>query len=192
MRTLQDQHVLVIGLGLSGLAMARWCVRQGAQVTVADTRENPPQREALLRDCPQAAFVAGVLDVNLMARQSWTLIARSPGLAPAELAAVQAWALEHAVPLVGELELFAQALQALSRRERLPYRPRVLAITGTNGKTTVTALSSLLLQRAGVRVATAGNIGPSLLDVLSAALDVEAVAQATSTNFETLFSGVNA
>jgi UDP-N-acetylmuramoylalanine--D-glutamate ligase len=178
MRTLQDQHVLVIGLGLSGLAMARWCVRQGAQVTVADTRENPPQREALSRDCPQASFVAGALDANLMTRHAWSLIARSPGLAPAELNAVQSWALEQAVPFVGELGLFAQALQALSRRERLPYHPKVLAITGTNGKTTVTALTSLLLQRAGVRVATAGNIGPSLLDVLSAALDVEAVAQA--------------
>ena len=61
----------------------------------------------------------------------------------------------------------------LSQREVLPYRPKVLAITGTNGKTTVTSLTGLLLQRAGLRVAVAGNIGPALLDVLSSALDTE-------------------
>lgn len=178
MNDLQDQHVLVLGLGLSGLAMARWCLRHGARVTVADTREHPPQRDQLAGECPQAVFVSGALDAALMARGEWTLIARSPGLAPAELHAVREWAQAHGVAVRGELEFFAQALRDLSLRERLPYRPKVVAITGTNGKTTVTSLTSLLLQRAGVRVATAGNIGPSLLDVLSAALDAEAVAQA--------------
>jgi UDP-N-acetylmuramoylalanine--D-glutamate ligase len=178
MNHLQDQHVLVLGLGLSGLAMARWCLRQGARVTVADTREQPPQLEALASGCPQANFVSGALDESLLARGEWTLVARSPGLAPAQLNAVREWAAVRGVPVVGELDLFAQALQGLSQRERLPYRPKVLAITGTNGKTTVTALTSLLLQRAGVQVATAGNIGPSLLDVLSAAIDKEVIAQA--------------
>lgn len=178
MQTLHDQHVLVLGLGLSGLAMARWCTRLGARVTVADTRENPPQKEALLRECPQAVFRSGAFDNALVEQAAWSMVARSPGLAPAELTVLRDWARSHSVPVVGELDLFAQALQALSQRERLPYRPKVLAITGTNGKTTVTSLTSLLLQRAGVRVATAGNIGPSLLDVLSAALDAEAVAQA--------------
>ncbi|MDR7150198.1 UDP-N-acetylmuramoylalanine--D-glutamate ligase [Hydrogenophaga palleronii] len=178
MNHLQDQHVLVLGLGLSGLAMARWCLRQGARVTVADTREQPPQLEILTSECPQANFVWGALDESLLARGEWTLVARSPGLAPGQLQTVREWAETRGVPVVGELDLFAQALQALSQRERLPYRPKVLAITGTNGKTTVTALTSLLLQRAGVQVATAGNIGPSLLDVLSTAIDKEAVAQA--------------
>jgi UDP-N-acetylmuramoylalanine--D-glutamate ligase len=119
-----------------------------------------------------------VLDEALLARGEWTLVARSPGLAPSQLQMVREWAEARGVPVVGELDLFAQALQSLAQRERLPYRPKVLAITGTNGKTTVTALTSLLLQRAGVQVATAGNIGPSLLGVLSAAIDKEAVAQA--------------
>ncbi len=178
MNHLKDQHVLILGLGLSGMAMARWCVRQGARVTVADTREQPPQRDALASECPKAGFVAGPFAEDLLARETWTLVARSPGLAPAQLQVVREWASARGVPVMGELELFSQALQSLSRRERLPYRPKVLAITGTNGKTTVTALTSLLLQRAGVQVATAGNIGPSLLDVLSSAIDKEAVAQA--------------
>ena len=178
MNNLKDQHVLVLGLGLSGLAMARWCLRQGARVTVTDTRDHPPQRDALTSECPQAAFVSGALDEGLLARAEWTLVARSPGLSPSQLQVVREWAETRGVPVVGELDLFAQALQSLAQRERLPYRPKVLAITGTNGKTTVTALTTLLLQRAGVQVATAGNIGPSLLDVLSAAIDKEAVAQA--------------
>ncbi len=169
--------VLILGLGASGLAMARWCQRQGARVTVADTREAPPQLAALLAECPQATFVSGTFDATLLAREEWQVIARSPGLAPASLQAVLDWAGQRSVAVVGELDLFARALDELAQRERLPYRPKVLAITGTNGKTTVTALTGLLLQRAGVNVAVAGNIGPSLLDVLTAALDHETAAQ---------------
>ncbi len=174
---MNDRPVLILGLGASGLSMARWCVRLGARVTVADTREAPPQLEALRAECPQATFVSGSFDDGLLARETWALIARSPGLAPDALRAVFAHAQAAGVPVLTELDLFAQALQTLSRRERFPYRPKVLGITGTNGKTTVTALTGLLLQRAGWSVAVAGNIGPAMLDVLSAALDAEAVAQ---------------
>lgn len=176
MNDLHDQPVLILGLGLSGLAMARWCARLGAVVTVADTRMAPPQLAALQAGCPGARFVAGAFDEGLMEQGAWTLVARSPGLPPAQLQVVKSWAEARGVPLVGELDLFALALRALAQRESWPYRPKVLAITGTNGKTTVTSLTGLLLQRAGVKVAVAGNIGPSLLDVLSQALDAEAVA----------------
>lgn len=174
---MNEQHVLILGLGTSGLSMARWCGRQGARVTVADTRETPPQLALLRAECPEAQFVAGPFDDGLLGRAPWNLIARSPGLTPGQLQHVSAWVKEHGVPLVGELDLFARALRELSQRARLPYRPKVLAVTGTNGKTTVTSLTGLLLQRAGLNVAVAGNIGPALLDVLSAALDTEAVAQ---------------
>ncbi|MBX3610640.1 MAG: UDP-N-acetylmuramoyl-L-alanine--D-glutamate ligase [Hydrogenophaga sp.] len=172
-----DQPVLILGLGTSGLSMARWCARQGARVTVADTREQPPQLAALRQTCPQATFIAGSFDDALLARASWALIARSPGLAPTALQAVFAHARTSGTAVATELDLFAQALHALSQRERFPYRPQVLAITGTNGKTTVTSLCALLLERTGWQVATAGNIGPAMLDVLTAALDAEALAQ---------------
>ncbi len=178
MNALQDQHVLILGLGISGLSMARWCVRHGAQVTVADTRENPPSLAALRAECPSVDFVQGAFDETLLARAAWNVIARSPGLPPEQLAPARAWAQSHGAAFVGELDLFAQALCDLSQREGQPYRPKVLAITGTNGKTTVTSLTGLLLQRAGLRVAVAGNIGPALLDVLSASLDAEREAAA--------------
>ena len=111
---MHDQHVLILGLGASGLAMARWCVRQGARVTVADTREQPPQLAALRTDCPPATFVSGAFDDALMARGDWTLIARSPGLAPASLQTVLTWAQAHRVAVLGELGLFARALKALA------------------------------------------------------------------------------
>lgn len=180
MNELKDQHILILGLGISGLAMARWCVRQGARVVVADTREQPPFREQLAVDCPQAEWVCGgSFDAALLGRAAWHLIARSPGLPPAQLAPVLEHARVQGIAVVGELELFARALAGLSRRDNLlPYRPKVLAVTGTNGKTTVTALTGLLLQRAGWRVVVAGNIGPALLDVLAQALDDEARAHA--------------
>lgn len=179
MSALKDQTVLILGLGISGLAMARWCTRQGARVVVADTRESPPHRERLAADCPQADLLCGcAFDEALLARADWHMIARSPGLQPQQLAPAMAHAQAHGIALVGELDLFAQALDELSRRETLPYRPKVLAVTGTNGKTTVTSLTGLLLERAGWRVAMAGNIGPALLDVLAQALDHEAQMQA--------------
>jgi UDP-N-acetylmuramoylalanine--D-glutamate ligase len=176
MTDFKNQTVLVLGLGISGLSMARWCLRQGARVTVADTREAPPQLTTLRAECPTAQFRSGPLDDSLLTEAAWTLIARSPGLSPQQLAPLQDWAETHGAAWVGELDLFAQALHDLSQRETLPYQPQVIAITGTNGKTTVTALTGLLLQRAGVRTAVAGNIGPALLDVLAQALDREAVA----------------
>ncbi len=173
MNHLKEQNVLILGLGISGLSMARWCTRQGAHVTVADTRPAPPQLAALQTECPQARFVCSAFDASLMTTGSWHLVARSPGLAPAQLEAVRQWTGQQGVPLVGELDLFAQALADLAGRDAWPYRPKLLAITGTNGKTTVTSLTGLLLERAGRRVAVAGNIGPALLDVLSGALDHE-------------------
>ena len=163
MQQLQDQHVLVLGCGASGLAMARWCAQAGAQVTVADTREAPPQLEQLRQDVPQARFVAGPFNAELVEGQQMVL--RSPGLTPEQVAPVEQAARERGLRVSGELGLFADALAAM--READGYHPAVLAVTGTNGKTTVTALTGQLVERTGKTVAVAGNIGPTLLDTLA-------------------------
>lgn len=265
MKHLADLHVLILGLGASGLAMARWCARHGAHVTVADTREAPPQLATLQAELPQVRFVGGPLTAALVEGQPVRAVYRSPGLAPATIAPVVDAA--HAIGLLvgGELDLFVQALAdlrvvpeaaadedgalgdaaadaahdvpgdvaagaiavaapsadaaetdagivaepsgdgeaaapALSSDDTaaddetpdetpapLPiapppapepgYRPAVLAITGTNGKTTVTALAGQLVERAGKTVAVAGNIGPSLLDTLSERMDADTLPQ---------------
>ncbi|MDO4969211.1 MAG: UDP-N-acetylmuramoyl-L-alanine--D-glutamate ligase, partial [Comamonadaceae bacterium] len=77
---LQGQRVLILGLGASGMAMARWCVRAGAQVTVADTREAPPQLPKLQQELPSVRFVGGALTAARVDWQNLTAVYRSPGL----------------------------------------------------------------------------------------------------------------
>ncbi len=166
---LQGQHLLILGLGASGLAMARWCVRCGAQVTVADTRADPPQRAVLAQELPQVRFVAGPLGAHLVEGQALAAVYRSPGLSPAAVDAVLIAASASGVRVGGELSLYSMALQAL--RTAHGYAPAVLAVTGTNGKTTVTSLAGQLVAHAGKSVAVAGNIGPTLLDTLAAHID---------------------
>ena len=166
---LQGRKVLVLGLGDSGLAMARWCVRGGAQVTVADTRDAPPQLAVLQAELPQVRFVAGAFDAGLVEGQKLDAIYRSPGLSPASINPVLIAASARGIRAGGELSLYSMALRTL--RATQGYAPAVLAITGTNGKTTVTSLTRQLVERAGQTVAVAGNIGPTLLDTLTAHLD---------------------
>ncbi len=168
MQFLRDLHILVLGLGDSGLAMARWCAAHGGHVTVWDSRAQPPQAAALRAELPAVQVFTGELPVDRLAGVQ--LVLKSPGLAPGDprVAPLLQEARATAMAVLGELDLFARALQDL--RTTLDYAPRVLAITGTNGKTTTTAMTALLVARAGRRVATAGNIGPTLLDTLAAAL----------------------
>lgn len=172
---LQGRRVLILGLGASGLAMARWCVRAGAEVTVADTREAPPQLALLHSELPQARFVGGPLTSALVDGQSLNAVYRSPGLAPDVIAPVADAARAIGLPVGGELDLFAAALQGMAQAHG--YQPKLLAITGTNGKTTVTSLTGKLLEHAGLSVGVAGNIGPTLLDTLSARIDAQDLPQ---------------
>lgn len=173
MQYLQDQHVLILGLGASGLAMARWCARCGAAVTVADTRAAPPQLTTLLRDLPAVQFISGPLNAALVQGTDVRAVFKSPGLSPAQVAPVFDAVKAMNIWAVGELALFSQALAQLKATRG--YAPKVLAITGTNGKTTVTSLTGQLVARAGKTVAVAGNIGPTLLDTLSEALATDAL-----------------
>jgi UDP-N-acetylmuramoylalanine--D-glutamate ligase len=176
MTTLPGLHVLVLGLGASGLAMARWCTRHGATVAVWDSREAPPQAGALRSELPAARLSSGELTETALSGVQ--LVLKSPGLAPHDerIAALLAAARATGVRIGGELDLFAQALAEL--KAETGYAPEVLAITGTNGKTTTTALTALLVERAGRSVAAAGNIGPTLLDTLAARIDAGDLPQA--------------
>lgn len=164
------QHIVILGLGASGLAMARWCARTGAaSITVADTRAAPPQLAALQQELPDVRFVSGPFSAALVDGQTLHAVYRSPGLSPEEIAPVIGAARAVGIYVGGELSLYSMALQAL--RSRQGYAPAVLAITGTNGKTTVTSLTGQLVAHAGKSVAVAGNIGPTLLDTLAGHLD---------------------
>jgi len=164
---LAGRRVLVVGLGDSGLAMARWAAFRGAAVTVADSREAPPQLDALRAACPDAGFVGGALEPALLA--GIDLVGWSQGLSPTtgEGAALHAAARAAGVPVWGEMEFFAREF---ARLRAAGDKGRVVAVTGTNGKTTTTRLVGHLCRQAGLRVAVAGNIGPAALEALREAI----------------------
>ena len=171
----EGKLALVLGLGESGLAMAQWLGQCGARVRVADTRAEPQRLPALREAVTDAEFVHGEFAAVLL--EGVDFVAVSPGLAPnKELAFITPAASAQNIPVWGEIELFAQALAAL-KTER-GYAPKVIAITGTNGKTTVTSLTGLLCRRAGFETRVAGNISPAALDVLREALAEDKLPQA--------------
>ncbi len=174
------QNFLILGLGESGYAMAKWCLRNGANVSLSDTRDREKLNElqkAWLADLEFAGLKEanfGPLDhTNL---KNIDVLGMSPGLSPLQepTASFLAGAQELSVDIWGEMEFFARGIAALDRMAQLDgaqYKPSVLAITGTNGKTTTTALTGQLCERAGKRVAVAGNISPAALDKLMSCLD---------------------
>ena len=173
MKNLRGKKVLVLGLGQSGLALARWCARSGAFVTVADSRAEPPQLKTLQVELPEAVFVTAALDRALFESAEFDMVLKSPGLSPAALLDLVGAAAARGTAVGNELSVFAQVLSEL-KTER-GYSPHVAGITGTNGKTTVTSLATRLIESAGKSVAMAGNIGPSLLDTLARCLDESAL-----------------
>ena len=159
---LKGKRVLVVGLGESGLAMAKWLHRQGAVVRVADSRVSPPNVDALVKVAPGAQLLAGPFAAEAFA---WAeLVALSPGVPKAtpEIAAVND-------KIVSEIELFAAGVHA-----QVPGS-QIIAITGSNGKTTTTALTAHMLNSAGIPAIACGNISPSALDALMDAQDSDAL-----------------
>lgn len=152
-----NRKVLVLGLGDTGLSMARWLVRQRATVHVADTRRDPPHAGVLARELPDVALTRGSLQPAGYSAEAITI---SPGIDRRE--PVIADALARGVPVVGDIELFALAIA------RAGWRSRLIAITGSNGKSTVTAMVGAMCRAAGLETIVAGNIGPPALDALHA------------------------
>jgi UDP-N-acetylmuramoylalanine--D-glutamate ligase len=165
MKSLAHQNVMILGLGISGLAMARWCARYGASVAVVDSRTNPPQFNQLKTELPDARFICSQFQSTLLENFGIDFLLISPGIKPGDISEFLEKAKAKAIRIGNELTLFNMALIDLDESEA--YKPHVLAITGTNGKTTVTSLTGKLVTSANMTVAVAGNIGPSLLDTLS-------------------------
>jgi UDP-N-acetylmuramoylalanine--D-glutamate ligase len=165
MKSLEHQNVMILGLGISGLAMARWCAQHGATVTVVDSRTNPPQLSQLKTELPEARFICSQFQSALFENVDIDFLLISPGIKPGDVDELLEKAKEKAIRIGNELTLFNMALIDLEESDA--YKPHVLAITGTNGKTTVTSLTGKLVACSNMTVAVAGNIGPSLLDTLS-------------------------
>jgi UDP-N-acetylmuramoylalanine--D-glutamate ligase len=152
----QGKNVLVLGLGDTGLSAIRWLAQRGARLRAADTRAAPPSLGALRNEQPGVRVALGSFDETLL--EGVDTVVASPGIALREplLRAAVARGLE----VIGDIEIFA--------REVARHSPgaRVLGITGTNGKSTVTALAGAMGRAAGFDTVVAGNIGPPVLDAL--------------------------
>jgi UDP-N-acetylmuramoylalanine--D-glutamate ligase len=146
----ENKHVVVLGAGLTGASLVRYLMREGAHVRVADTRADPP----FAKDLPVPVVSGPFTDATFAGAD---MIAISPGVAKDQPPIADAVA--RGAELIGDIELFARAL---------PPGQRVLAITGSNGKTTVTALTGALCRAAGLDAVVAGNIGDAVLDTLAA------------------------
>lgn len=152
---LTAKHCIVVGLGDTGLATARWLVSKGARVTVADSRATPPNLANLQAELPQVALRLGAFNVETFADAD--LLITSPGvpLATPEIAAAMA----RGISVIGDVELLAQALVG---------KPgQVIAITGSNGKSTVTTMVASVCEAAGKTTVMAGNIGVPVLAALA-------------------------
>jgi len=155
MKLHKNKSVLVLGLGETGLSMVRWLSAQSARLRVADSRSAPPGlAQAALYVAAEQIFCGNFNDALF---DGIELIAISPGV-PLRDPAVER-AIARGIEVVGDIELFAQSLP-------IDNRPRILAITGSNGKTTVTSMVEHLCKAAGKDAVSAGNISPAVLDVV--------------------------
>ncbi|WP_160288161.1 UDP-N-acetylmuramoyl-L-alanine--D-glutamate ligase [Pseudomonas knackmussii] len=147
-----DQFRIVVGLGKSGMSLVRFLARQGTPFAVADTRENPPELVTLRSQYPQVEVRCGELDADFLCRAQELYV--SPGLSLRTPALIEAAA--RGVRMFGDVDLFA-------RHAKAP----IVAITGSNAKSTVTTLVGEMAAAAGKRVAVGGNLGTPALDLLA-------------------------
>ena len=151
------KHITVVGLGITGLSAARWLVRHGAKVTVADSRATPPGLDELRTALPDIPVKLGSFTDSTFAGAEMLVV--SPGVPLAEPAI--AAELERGIEVVGDIELFARARKFRSAKSK------VIAITGSNGKSTVTSMVGAMCEAAGLTTIVAGNIGLPVLDALT-------------------------
>jgi len=156
MLDLKDRKVLVLGLGDTGMSMTRWLARHGAQVSVADSREAPPHARELAHGLPQVPLACGAF--KRASFEGIDLIAISPGVDRRE--SEVALAIKNGMPVVGDVELFVQGLREVGDS------PKLIAITGSNGKSTVTEMAGAMCRHAKLNTVVAGNIGLPVLDAL--------------------------
>lgn len=170
MRSIKQQAQLVVGLGKSGLSLVRFLAQQGQTFAVVDSREHPPELNALQRDYPEIEVHCGPLSAELLSAAQVLYV--SPGLA-LSTPAIQA-AIAKGVRISGDVDLFAQYAQA-----------PIVAITGSNAKSTVTTLVGQMFAAAGLNAAIGGNLGVPALDLLDDSVDVY-VMELSSFQLETI------
>ncbi len=169
----ETKRALVVGLGLTGYSCVQYLCAQGYAVTVVDTRTQPPKLDELKRMFPRVAVHTGGMPAELFKHPG--LLVVSPGVSIKEPEIAQAQ--EHGAEAIGDIELFARAARA-----------PVIVVTGTNGKSTVTALVGEMCRQHGLHTAVGGNIGVPALSLLMTPEPDVYVLELSSFQLETTFS----
>lgn len=164
---------LVVGIGLTGLSCIRYLIERGEHVGAIDSRQNPPELAELQQQYPQVPFFTGGFNSPLLSQADELIV--SPGVSLKEPALAER--ISQGVPAIGDVELFARNVQ----------KP-VIAITGSNGKTTVTSLMGKMVADAGYAVEVCGNIGQPVLTAIAKPLPDFYVAELSSFQLETTYS----
>ncbi len=172
---IENKRVLVLGLGETGISVLRWLNKKGAILAVADSRDNPPNVDSLKQELPDVVVHKGAFNKDVLLQAEVIVI--SPGVALAE-PAVQI-AIQAGISVIGDVELFAQ---------HRPKNAKVIGITGSNGKTTVTTLVGEICKVAGLKTIVAGNIGLPVLDALQLEIPDIYVLELSSFQLETTTS----
>jgi len=154
---LENSKALIVGLGKTGLACARYLKAQGIPVAITDSRDLPPELETLRNELPDMATFLGGFDASVFESAEQLIV--SPGVSVRN--PIIQKTLARGVPVIGDIELFAKAVNA-----------PVVAITGSNGKSTVTTMVGQMLSDAGQRVAVGGNLGEPALNLLQPDIDM--------------------
>ncbi|MDM8559139.1 UDP-N-acetylmuramoyl-L-alanine--D-glutamate ligase [Candidatus Parabeggiatoa sp. HSG14] len=150
-KTISVGYTVIMGMGKTGIASANFLVKQGVSVRVMDNRSTPPGLKKLQQILPEIPYITGYFDVEQLANAQEIII--SPGLSRHEPALAQA--LAAGIPIISEIELFARYVNA-----------PVVAITGSNGKSTVTTLLGEMAKKAGWQVQVGGNLGTPAIELL--------------------------
>jgi UDP-N-acetylmuramoylalanine--D-glutamate ligase len=169
---MKDLNV-VVGLGSSGFSAARYLISKELPIAINDTRQNPPNLAAFLKEFPGVPVSLGKLDEELLAKASEIII--SPGISLKEPAIAQQ--IVHGTPVIGDIELFARDANAA-----------VIGITGTNAKSTVTTVVGLMAAKAGIKVQVGGNLGVPALELLTTPRPELFVLELSSFQLETTYS----
>ena len=168
----QDLHV-VVGLGSSGYSAARYLLHRGMVVAVTDSRQHPPHLNEFIKEFPTVPISLGKWDESILAKAAKIVI--SPGVSLQEPAMSQQMA--RGVPIIGDIELFAKAVNS-----------PIIAITGTNAKSTVTTLVGEMAIASGIKTQVGGNLGVPALDLLTTPTSELFVLELSSFQLETTYS----
>lgn len=147
-------NIVIVGLGITGLAVANYFARQGISFSVIDTRDNPPKLEALRKKHPNIPVYLGGFPKSVLAKAEQIIL--SPGI-PKDHPDILG-AISKNTEIISEIELFAR---------KVPQSAKIVAITGSNGKSTVTTLVGEMAKKASLKVGVGGNLGTSALELLS-------------------------